>query len=60
MKRLKEVLITITTAGPAQVITRGRQGARDVSTFENNGGKFEYTETMIVPEDAIIIVEDVE
>jgi len=58
--KLKEVQVTVTTAMPAQVITRGPKGARDVSTFENKGGKFEYSEIMIVPEDAIIIVEDVE
>ena len=57
---LKEVRITITTAKQADVITRGPHGARDVSTFENKFGKFEYSEVMIVPEDAIVMVEDVE
>lgn len=57
---LKEVMITITTAKKADVISRGPHGARDVSAFEHKDNKFEYSEILIVPEDAIVIVEDVE
>ena len=58
--KLKEVRIRITTAKQAQVITRNPKGARDVSDFENTGGKFEYTEIMIVPDDAVVTIEEVE
>lgn len=58
--KLKEVRIKITTSKRASVITQGSTGAREVSNFENRDGRYEYSEKIIVPEDAIVIVEDVE
>ena len=57
---LKEVRIKITTTQRASVITQGSRGATEVSNFENRDGKYEYSEKIIVPEDAIVTVEDVE
>lgn len=58
--KLKEVRIKVITAKPADVITRGPKGVREVSKFVNTNGKLEYEEIMIVPDDAVVTVEDVE